>query len=133
MDKLAKRLREDAAGIDANVSEELDNRIRASLQGLTPERTADTAQPRRPALFWWASSLTGVAAALALIVVVNLQSPEPVPVVSDTAAEPLVLPKIEWNAEAAVFTSPLEQEMEDLQADLKKAEQAVKQDIDRLF
>ncbi len=133
MDKLAKRLREDASGIDANVSEELDNRIRASLQGLTPERAADTVQPRRSAAFWWASSLTGVAAALALIVVVNVQPPEPVPVVADTAAEPLVLPKIKWKAEAAVFTSPLEQEIEDLQADLKKAEQAVKQDIDRLF
>jgi hypothetical protein len=33
----------------------------------------------------------------------------------------------------AAPTSPLEIEFENLQADLKKAEEAVKQDIDRLF
>jgi hypothetical protein len=31
------------------------------------------------------------------------------------------------------LTSPLEQEIDDLQSDLKKAEELVKQDIDRLF
>ena len=57
----------------------------------------------------------------------------PDPVAPQTAQTPLILPKIEWNARSAVLTSPLEQEIEDLQSDLKKAEQAVKEDIDRLF
>jgi hypothetical protein len=45
MDKLAKQLREDAASIDAEISAELDYRIRASLQNITPE----SAKPRRRA------------------------------------------------------------------------------------
>ena len=60
MDKLAKQLREDAERIDATISEELDNRIQASLQGVQPERTGGRATAARPRWFWWASSLTGV-------------------------------------------------------------------------
>ena len=133
MDKLAKRLRDDADSIDATISEDLDERIRASLHGVTPERTGERRPVARAPWFWWASSLTGLAAAILLIVIVNLRGPQPVPVAEETAPPPLVLPKIEWNAKAAVFTSPLEQEIEDLQSDLEKAEDAVKQDIDRLF
>ena len=133
MDKLAKQLREDAGRIDATISAELDDRIRASLQGITPESVNERQQPSKPTSFWWASSLTGLAAAIAVIAVVNLRGPDPEPAAPQTAQTPLILPKIEWNARAAVLTSPLEQEIEDLQADLKKAEQAVKEDIDRLF
>ncbi len=133
MDKLAERLREDAERIDATISEELDNRIRASLEGVQPERGTSPAAAPRPRWFWWASSLTGVAAALLVIAVVNLRGPEPAPAVAEAPAKPLVLPTIQWRTEAAVLTSPLEQEIEDLQSDLKKAEEAVKQDIDRLF
>jgi len=133
MDKLAKQLREDAGKIDATISAELDERIRASLQGITPESANEPRGSVRPALFWWASSLTGAAVAIAIIAVINLQAPEPAPVVPQTAQAPLNLPKIEWHARTAVLTSPLEQEIDDLQADLKKAEQAVRQDIDKLF
>jgi len=133
MDKLAKQLREDAERIDATISAELDDRIRASLQGVNPESADERRWPSKPTSFWWASSLTGVAAAIVVIAVVNLRAPDPVPVTPQTAQAPLILPKIEWNARTAVLTSPLEQEIEDLQADLKKAEQAVKEDIDRLF
>jgi anti-sigma-K factor RskA len=133
MDKLAKQLREDAGKIDATISAELDDRIRASLQGVTPESANARRRVSRSNAFWWVSSLTGAAVAIAIIVVVNLQVQEPVPFTPQTAQTPLVLPKIEWHARTAVLTSPLEQEIEDLQADLKKAEQAVKEDIDRLF
>lgn len=133
MDKLAERLRDDAASIEATISEELDSRIQASLQGVQPERAADRTAVARPRWFWWASSLTGVAAALVLIAIVNLRAPEPAPAVAEAPVKPLVLPAIQWRTEAAVLTSPLEQEIEDLQSDLKKAEEAVKQDIDRLF
>lgn len=135
MDKLAEQLRADAAQINSPISPELDARIQASLQGITPEAAAPLLPKRESKSFssWWISSLTGVAAAVVLIVVVNLQAPEPVPVVSNSTPQPLILPTVEWHARTAVLTSPLEQEMDNLQSDLKKAEEAVKQDIDRLF
>lgn len=131
MDKLAKRLRDDAERIDAEISPELEERIRASLEGIRPDRGPRPAGPARPVWFWIASSLTGVAAALAVVLIVNLGAPDPQPVANTPA--PLELPAIRWRAEDAVLTSPLEQEIEDLQSDLKKAEEVVKEDIDRLF
>ena len=135
MDKLAEQLRADAARIESSISPELDARIRASLQGVTPEPAAQLPSKRESKSFssWWLSSLTGVAAAFLLIFVVNLQAPDPAPVVSNSTPQPLILPVIEWHARTAVLVSPLEQEFDNLQSDLKKAEEAVKQDIDRLF
>ena len=133
MDKLAKQLRKDADLIECTISPELDDRIRASLQGFQPEAVQAPIRESKSFSFWWASSLTGVAATFAIIAVVNLQAPEPVPGPAVTMPAPLILPSIRWNTETAVLTSPLQQEIEDLQSDLKKAEEAVKQDIDRLF
>ena len=133
MDKLARQLRSDAERIDCTVSDELDRRIRASLEGIEPEASPKTPQTSRSPLFWWASSLTGVAVATALIVTINLLPVEPVPTATEPAPQTLVMPTIRWQAETAVLTSPLEQEFEDLQSDLKKAEEAVRQDIERLF
>lgn len=133
MDKLAKQLRDDANSIECQVSDELDMRIRASLEGVKLDVPARSRQRSRSPVFWWASSLTGVAAATALIVLVNLAPPEQTPAVTEPAPQALVIPTISWQAETAVLTSPLEQEFEDLQSDLKKAEEAVRQDIERLF
>lgn len=133
MDKLAKKLRDDALRIDAEVSDELDARIRASLNSVVPEAPADRRPHGRTAPFWWWSSLTGVAAALAIIGIINIQKPDPAPPIAQTAQAPLQLPEIDWKAREAVLTSPLEQEIEHLREDLKKAEEAVKEDIDRLF
>jgi hypothetical protein len=133
MDKLAKQLRDDALRIDADVSDELDARIRASLHGITPEARTELRPRARPASFWWWSTVTGATAALAVIAIVNLQTPDPAPAIAQTTPAPLKLPEVDWKAREAVLTSPLEQEIEDLQADLKKAEEAVKEDIDRLF
>jgi anti-sigma-K factor RskA len=135
MDKLAEQLRADAARIESAISPELDARIRASLEGITPEPVTQRPSKWESKSFssWWISSLTGVAAALVLIIVVNLQAPDPAPVLSNSTPQPLILPAIEWHARTAVLTSPLEQEIENLQSDLKKAEEAVRQDIDRLF
>lgn len=132
MDKLAKRLRDDAAQIDATISPQLDDRIQASLQGITPESEQAVRRPR-PFSLWWASSLTGATVAIVLIVVVNLRTPEPLPVAAQPTPQPLAMPAVEWNTRTAVLTSPLEEEIENLQSDLKKAEEAVKQDIERLF
>ncbi len=133
MDNLAKRLRDDAERIECTVSDELDERIRASLHGITPEAGAPPRPRSKSFSFWFASSLTGVAAAVTIIAIVNLQDPEPVPGSVDVTPALLNLPTIQWHVETAVLTTPLEQEIENLQSDLKKAEEAVKQDIDRLF
>ena len=132
MDKLAKTLRDDANRIDAHIPEELDARIQASLAGIEPERPVRAARPGQSAGFWWASSLTGIAAAAAVIAVINLQRPEP-PVAGQDAAPAMTIPAIKWHAETAVLTSPLQQEYEDLRSDLERAEEAVRQDIERLF
>ena len=130
MDKLAKQLKADAAMIDVQVSDELDRRITASLQGVTPEQPVVQS---RPAAFWWASSLTGAAAALAVIAIINSQSQpgeDSVPQVAGTSPVPeLSTPTIDWKTESAMLTRPLQQELEDLQSDLKKAEEKVKRDI----
>ena len=133
MDKLAKQLRDDAHSIECSVSEELDDRIRASLEGIQPEAGQRPRRESKSFSFWWASSLTGVAAAIVTIAFINLQVPDAGPVSTESNPQPLVIPTVQWHTETAVLTSPLEQEFEDLQADLKKAEEAVKQDIDRLF
>jgi len=133
MDKLTKQLRDDADKIECSVSEELDDRIRASLEGIQPEPVRRPRRESKSFSFWWASSLTGVAAAIAMIAFINLQAPGPGTVATESNPQPLVIPTVQWQTETAVFTSPLEEEFEKLQTDLKKAEEVVKQDIDRLF
>ena len=127
MDKLAKQLRDDAERINVTVSEELDHRIETSLRAVTPEVKSRPAPVSRPPLFWWASTITGVAAALAVIAIANWQTPE------QPNATPVLVadlePPIELNLEAAMLTAPLEEELEALQSDLKKAEEKVRRDI----
>lgn len=132
MDNLANQLKADAAAIEVQVSDELDRRIGASLQGVTPEKPTTPPVHRRPPLFWWASSLTGVAAALAVIAIVNSQSQVGEDGVETPGMSPVAVantPIIDWNAESAMLTRPLQQELEDLQSDIKKAEEKLKQEI----
>ena len=129
MDKLAEQLKRDAARIEVRVSEELDHRIAASLEGVTPERPLPKERERtRPAGFWWASSLTGIAAAALVIVILNLQQPDDVsrPVPNNVVA---AVPVIDWQVETATLTGPLQQELDNLQSDLKKAEKKVREDV----
>jgi hypothetical protein len=133
MDKLAEQLKDDAARIDARISDDFDRRMAASLEAVSQEEAPSTPRNRqRPAAFWWASSLTGVAAALVLIAIVNSQSQVgDAPVVSPTTSpvSMATIPSIDWRAESAMLTRPLQRELEDLQADLKKAEEKVKKEI----
>lgn len=131
MDKLERRLREDAARLRADVSPGLDERIRASLEAAA----AAPAKPPRPSRpqssFWWASSLTGLAAALGVIALLNLQpgGDEP-PGTGHTVAGPeTVVAAPLLHAETAVLTAPLEEELDDLEADLKKAGERVREDL----
>lgn len=129
MDKLAKRLQQDAERIDVTVSEELDDRIMASLRAVTPRDDAARVEKRRAARFWWASSLTGVAAAAAVIVVVNTQQAVQ-PSAPTTPTNILAaVPVIDWKTETAMMTGQLEEELNNLQSDIKRAEQQVREDI----
>ena len=128
MDKLAKALRDDAERIDVNVSPELDRRLRASIENAPSSRTRPTSAHRPVTRIGWASALTGIALAATVILVVNLNRPEtPDAVVPPLESVTGALPRL--NAETAVFTAPLTEELENLEADLRKAEQAVKREI----
>ena len=133
MDNLAKRLREDADQIEVAVSPELDGRIYASLQGVRQEASQPVATANRPAAFWWASSLTGVAAAVAIVAIVNLQESEPEIAATEPPVQQFSIPRFNWKPKTAMLTETLEQELEDIQSDLKKAEQAVKEDFDAIM
>ena len=128
MDKLSQRLHDDAERIEVTVSAELEQRINASLHAIAQEPAAAPVKPNRPISMWWASSITGVAAAVAMIAIVNTQDPAPQSR-TEPAYPPLVLPNVDWNAKSAVLVGPLQQEYENLQADLKKAEKSLKEDI----
>ena len=129
MDKLALKLREDADKINVAISDELDHRIEASLRAAPPARPARPVPQARPPWFWLASALTGATAAIAVIAIVNLQDVDgPVaPTPTIVAADPM--PLLNLDTEVVTLTAPLEQELEDLRSDLKKAEEKVRRDI----
>ena len=126
MDNLTRRMREDASKIRAEVSPELDARIRASLEAAEPVRE-DTPKPKpRTVPMWWWSSLVGATGALAVIVLLNIGSQEQIPGPTETGT-PALSPSL--NIQRAVLTAPLEQELENLESDLKKAEEALREDL----
>jgi len=111
-------------------SAEFDERLRASLERAAAERPA-ARSARRPAFrLWWASSLTGIAAAVLVIAVLNLARQEPPdrPDLSVAAVvEPLEMPLLK--ARKAVMTTPLEKELDLLESDIRKAENVLREDI----
>lgn len=140
MDRLEEQLRIDAEQIDVEVSGELDRRILASLHNAVPATQKTHSVTQRPAFFWWASSLTGLATAFVIIAVFNAFSAtdEPVQPLAElpTVGDPRSMtrtqtfaPPIDWQAESAMLTQPLQQEMLDVQSDIRKVEQRVREDI----
>jgi hypothetical protein len=87
---------------------------------------------------WFASSLTGLAAAIGVIVVLNWNRGEvelPPATVADT---PSVTDQEEFrgfplNAQTADLTEPLQEELLNLQADLEKARESVEKDLRSTF
>ena len=137
MDEFEQRLKDDAAAIRAEASPELKTRIDASLKGVEPIRPV-TDKRSTGAGLWWASSLTGLAAAVLVIVLVNVNAPEPVPVepvvettVPDVTETPLLAPMLD--VRTAEFTGPLEEEFLKLQSDIKKARETVREDLEFSF
>jgi hypothetical protein len=139
MDEFENRLKRDAEDIQAEVSPELQSRIDASLRAT--EQIRPVPESRAPGInLWWASSLTGLAATIIVIVLINWNRPTtelaPVEAVaSETVPEydneipSLYRPHIK----TAEFTNPLEEELVRLQADIERARQNVKEDIDFTF
>ena len=130
MDRLAQILREDATAIDAAISDALDRRIQASLVRANPEPASRPRRSIRAPSLWWASSLTGLAAAIAVIAVINQESEAPPTEVVPMLATPhLVVPQIDFEVEAATLTDPLSQELENLRKDLRMVEETVWNDV----
>jgi len=139
MDKFAKRLQEDAAAIDATASDDFERRLAASLAAT---RVVDPAPAHRsaPGTLWWASSLTGLAAAVAVIVILNWDGSGPAAETDTSIArstvpelvEPLAVPP-GLDVRTAEFTSPLEVELEKLRSDIEKARQTVREDLEFSF
>lgn len=130
MDELARRLREDAAKIDAEIPADLDRRIAASLVAAeTSPRRAERGRGLSLSLWWlwWASSLTGIAAAAAVVLVLNLNSGGYEPVGAPLADMPPLLPELDLDVRPAMLTAPLQREFDNLRSDLEKAERAVRE------
>ena len=137
MDEFENRLKRDAEEIRAGISPELRTRIDASLRATEQIRPV----PESPASgmnLWWASSLTGLAATVIVIVLINWNRPtddlvpvEAVASVPDNINQNqgLYRPQLK----TADFTRPLEEELIRLQADIERARQNVKEDIDFTF
>lgn len=126
MDNLTRRLREDASRIQAEVSPELDARIRASLEAVEPVREEIPKPEPRTASMWWWSSLVGATGALAIIVLLNLGDRTQLPAPAEIR-EPALVPSL--NVQRAVLTAPLEEELENLESDLRRAEEALRGEI----
>lgn len=133
-----RRLRADARNIDAEVSPELRSRIRASIHAAARLRSVAVPQKSGSGLsgsYWWASGLTGLAAALLIFLMINRnQDYSEVPSgdeVATTVTPETVerLGSIPLKARTADLTGPLEEELLRLQSDLEKARSKVEQDI----
>jgi hypothetical protein len=62
--------------------------------------------------------------------IVDMEEPEAVSrTVADNTLQPIEIPVLDFDVEAAMLTSPLARELEDLQADLRKAEEVVRGDV----
>jgi len=139
-DNLEQRLRADALDIDVDTSPELRARIDASIRSVAPIRSVPAARDsgKRGGASWWASGLTGLAAALLIILLINNNREGRNSVIPDTeeSVASTVTPEVSerlgtlpLKVRTADLTSPLEEELVHLQADLEKARQSVERDL----
>jgi len=139
MDEFERRLKQDAEDISGGISPELRTRIDASLRAM--EQIRPVPESRAPGMnLWWASSLTGLATAVIVIALINWNQPATVPLPAAEAANETVPDYVDEiqsfyppRLKTAEFTNPLEEELVRLQADIEKARESVKEDIDFTF
>jgi len=135
MDEFTDRLKADAAAIEADVSAELRARIDASIQSLDHGGTAAVGKSR-PVFRWWASSVTGLAAAVLVIALLNRTTMEETAEIREVSTA-VVVPEyvrqlnVEFllEAEYVVFTEPLEDELDRLKSDMAKVRDNVRKDL----
>lgn len=140
MDEFETRLKRDADEIRAEVSPGFKQRIDASLQAT--KRIQPVPESGNPGInLWWASSLTGLAAAVIVIVLINWNRPTtelvPVEPVANRTV-PVTLDELQGLnpphlIKTADFATPLEQELARLQADIERARANVRKDIEFTF
>lgn len=135
MDELGKRLQKDAGRIRAEVSGELCERIDASLAAARTRRPVRRAEHRFYPL-WLAASLTGAAATLGAIAVMNwpvANDSQPFPAGEEIRSVPEYVHEIgrdlPLRARTADLTAPLETELENLRSDLERARENVERDL----
>lgn len=142
MDEFEKRLKQDAADIKAEVSPQLQARIAAAVHsaGRDVQRNPRSASVSN---IWWASSLTGLAAAVIVIVLMNLnqtgveQQTPPTTVATTVPDHREYLAELQENlplrTETVEFSQGLDEEWQRLQADLAKARQSISRDVEFTF
>jgi hypothetical protein len=148
MDELKNRMKQDADAIRAETTPELRARIDASLYSArkTIPPSPSPITPNRSSSLWWASSITGLTAAILIVLLTNWNNPVE-PEVPDISAgtqmpldNPVSLPE-GWqigeefllNVESADLTRSLEEELINLQSDLEKAKENVERDVKFAF
>jgi hypothetical protein len=130
---LERRLSSDAEEVRAVVSPELQSRIRASVHSARQLQSAPAGR-NAGGRYWWASALTGVAAVLLVIVIVewNRDVPDGLPAEPTAATAPEIIEffgVLPLKARTADLTGPLEDELLHLQSDLEKARLSVERDL----
>ncbi len=139
MDKLDQKLKQDADAIEATITPALQARLDATLHALEPK--SPPATKSRPGLgWWWLSSLTGVAAALLLIVYMNrgeVAQETVAPVVVEAPPDVNIAPLVEKpldirSAEYAEdIADPLAEELRNQQTEFEKAREKLGFDVDK--
>jgi hypothetical protein len=145
MDELKNRLKQDADDIQANTSPELQARIDASLHAARETKSVTSTPMARPKSLWLISSITGLTAAILVILLMNWNQPveQEAPDISASNEAPIhsvTLPE-NWyvgddfllNVESADLTRSLEEELINLQSDLEKAKENVERDMKFAF
>ena len=69
---------------------------------------------------------------MAVISVINLNKVDPEPAITEPAPQPFSMPQFTWKPKAAILTQSLEQELDAIQSDLEKAEQLIKDDLEKI-
>ncbi len=140
MDEFENTLKRDAENIRTEVSPELQARIDASLRAT--QRIQPVAESHVSGInLWWASSVTGLAAAIIVIVLINWNRPTAEPMSVEQIADrtvPVAVDELQGFSpprliKTADFTTPLEEELVRLQADIERARANVREDIDFTF
>lgn len=133
MDKLEKRLKQDASAIDAEVPASLRRRIDANLASAVQQKA--TVAPRRPAA-WLSVAVAAGVALLAVIVLRGNDRPAAVTApgeVVEFAATPSYAPQqgspLSLQVQPVKVTEPLEHELLSLRADFEKVRETIELDL----